>query len=240
MGHKKVIAYSGKAGSGKTFQLIHYLETHKPHGRRLAIISLADPLKGIIEGLGFRKNGIIRDYAGPIHIKNINEMLNNHLFTELRKYSDNIHQMLHMIKIYGVEFASYYSGMVEHLSGGEYIYYYRKMITLLGTEIGRGIDDEIWIRALIKSIREIFKDTTIDRIIIDDVRFFNEYRRVGEILKEWDIPYEVYGVCASDKTRANRQGITLEKVQEHNDHPSELEVDLILDDLPVERLIDND
>ena len=237
---KKVIAYAGKAGSGKTFQLIHYLETHKPHGRRLAIRSYADPLKNILEKLGFRKSGYTDEGPEPFLGNDVKNLLFKVLFNSLKKYTDNPRILSTVLKTHIGAFTKYYMAMWQsNPDSDDYKYFYRKAITLLGTEIGRSIDNEIWIKALITSINNILKQTTIDRIIVDDVRFLNEYTRTDEILSELNIPFEVYGVVVPNEIRAERQGITLEQVLEHNEHPSEKEVDDILLLLPEDRIIFN-
>jgi hypothetical protein len=59
----------------------------------------------------------------------------------------------------------------EYLAGGTS----RLAQQLLGTEWGRAIHPDIWVRTWMRSI------ACLDRVVVDDVRFLNERRMIHEL-----------------------------------------------------------
>ncbi len=92
----------------------------------------------------------------------------------------------------------------------------RVVLQVLGTEVGRYIDENFWIDKLLKSIKDM------SYITISDVRFINEGKRLEEN------GFTLCRINATDKTRKSR-GVLLNET-----HASEREIDDIHCDYEVE------
>ena len=247
--NKIVMGFAGKAGAGKTYVAQKTIEQLKSQGLRIAVIGYADPIKMLLREFGITKSGpMFESILVPdpqITYSIITEYFMNVLMKATPEWKGGKNESDLLVDV-GMKVHKYLDQFQMHLDqvaksiddDEEYKFHYRKLITMTGTEIGRGISEEIWINDLVLSAKEIF-GAGINSIFVDDVRFFNEYKLSQKLFRIEGIDMEVWGVTAPDSTRAARQGISQSAVFEHNKHSSEKEVDLILADLPKERIIEN-
>jgi len=79
----------------------------------------------------------------------------------------------------------------------------RRLLQVIGTEAGREYDPDIWVKYMLKAIRDLPIDPSV--VVIDDWRFPNEYYSLASY-------YDVYTVRVLGKERIS-------------DHPSETSLD---------------
>jgi hypothetical protein len=74
----------------------------------------------------------------------------------------------------------------------------RKMLQTLGTEWGRGIDENIWVDYTLRRAERILRRPEMNVVVITDCRFLNEARQVSTIGEVWRITRPGYdGAVAS-------------------------------------------
>lgn len=70
---------------------------------------------------------------------------------------------------------------------------YRKVIQLFGTDIMRTIDDNIWVKQTKKSLDELENCAYVSfHVILDDMRFANEYECLDRLAEWLECPFECY------------------------------------------------
>jgi thymidine kinase len=249
-------SYVGKNASGKTYCMLRDLDKDKSNGKRIALMSFADPIKRFArEVLGLEK-------SGPIELFNPNLSDKEDLSAEI---SNAVQEWLidQLVFIHGMDDYSYLSLMtlqrnfnnawskygdelVNHYincaAKYEYSIHFRRILQLLGTEFGRAVHDKIWILSWVKTMDNMIKtDTDIECIYLDDCRFRNEYQFMTELgeLNTPQIQFECYGVIAPLDVRALRKNCSIDEILQADQHQSEQEVDHILTLLPPEMIIDN-
>ncbi len=247
--NKIVMGFAGKAGAGKTYIAQKTIEQLKSQGLRIAVIAYADPIKMLLRKFGITKFGpmfdIIQVPDPQITYSIITEYFMEILMKTTPQWKGGKEEANILVDV-GMKVHEYLDRLqmlLDQLAKNigndeEYKFYHRKLISMTGTEIGRGINDKIWINDLVHCAMEIF-GAGINSIFVDDVRFFNEYEESQRLFKIEGVDMTVWGIQASDQTRARRQGIGIDAVLEHNKHASEKEVDLIMADLPLDRIIKN-
>lgn len=245
---KTVLGFAGKAGAGKTYIAQQTIAHLKSQGLRIAIIAYADPIKTLLMKFGLTKSGPgvafskiehetafarLTDYFVDIRAKNFVAINGRNKSELLIEVADVVYRRIDA-------FMMHFDQLIKNANNQEqYKFHYRKLITLVGTEIGRDISPTIWIDDLIHSSLDLFA-AGIDTIFVDDVRFYNEYVESIKKFKAEGVEMAVWGVAAPSDVRAKRQGISLDAVIEHDKHSSEKEVDLIFADLPSYMIITND
>jgi hypothetical protein len=75
--------------------------------------------------------------------------------------------------IFGIPMTELYSDQKSEFT--------RDVLQKLGTDCCRTLDPQVWVKALDRKIGERYKFKPSSKIIVDDVRFFNE----AEMLKDW-------------------------------------------------------
>ena len=145
MSKQEVIAFLGKAGSGKGFQADRFVK------RGYKKLSFADPLRKM-----------------ACHVIGLN-------YTEAMKKYDELKK----------------TPLVNNLT-------FRNILENLGSGV-REIDEDFWVKAVIKGIRETTKN-----IVIDDMRYPNEFVEIYHFCQEHGIVFKAY-LCDfhSDRYDAN-------------------------------------
>jgi hypothetical protein len=252
---KTLIAYCGKLGAGKNYQMMKHIDVLKDKGNQIYLIAFADCFKKFIEDtFGLTKAGRINDgtiskewgsitkdstrYEVVLFTFNLIQTLKYKQFTT---YSTE--DLLELIEDNYIkheeEFFKYIQGARE-FDGKEYDFCFRKILQLLGTELGRHIVDSIWVDVVFYNVSQVFKQNLADYAFIPDCRFLNEYAAINEYKAVSGYDCQIYGVVASDATRCLRRGLELDKLLEQDAHGSEKEVDAIISFLPPGMVIQND
>ena len=145
MSKQEVIAFLGKAGSGKGFQADRFVK------RGYKKLSFADPLRKM-----------------ACHVIGLS-------YNEAMKKYDELKKTL----------------LVNNLT-------FRNILENLGSGV-REIDEDFWVKAVIKGIRETTKN-----IVIDDMRYPNEFIEISHFCQEHNIMFKAY-LCDfhSDRYDAN-------------------------------------
>lgn len=187
------IAFGGKMGSGKT-ACADYLVEHAQFTR----ISFADGIKEIAE--------IHQDHPEEEWPERLNEWIAD-VLTPLGYSVEELNQFYEV----------FLDGFKRHpkVEPGKKN---RALLQYLGTEAGRGVDPQIWIRIL-KSRLEPGK-----YYVIDDVRFGNELEALRD-MGFWTIYLEAPPWVRYD--RIQRRGDTSITLGSMENHPSETELDKI-------------
>lgn len=249
--NKTLIGFTGKIGSGKFYQMSKMVETWKTTGHSVFLTSYADPLKEVLRSrLGITKDGWMGGLEGPTKsYSSVHTTLMMPKFTSFERDGNVVAVALvdglaHYLRMADIDVprtdiigtVTQHSERISELMGmmhSDYDDSFRQIIQCVGTEIGRGIDAYLWVKIAIARCQKALEETA-DVAFIDDIRFFNEYQ---ELLKAGGL---VYGVVASDETRAKRRNQTIEQMSKFDKHGSESSIDDIIRCLAPEFIIHND
>jgi len=226
----KLLAFSGRLGSGKDYMAMQRIGELKDDGNTIYIVSFADPIKQILRGaFAFQKSGKVPEILKPTfteaYVKN---QVVGSIYSLIKFIGREDIQIVDVAANYDKYADEFYQYVVNANEGKDYKYAFRRLGQLLGTELGRHIVDTIWIDLAFAKINYVFDSNIANYAFIADCRFVNEYvaiRRFGEDTKHES---EVYGVVASDETRAQRRGMTMEELKAQDEHGSEKEIDDII------------
>lgn len=240
-------AYTGEIGVGKTYCSIQQTQKLKSDGLSTITIAWADALKGVIErSLLLRKSGPITD-GEPGMADKIQERLKKEILSLVAAQEDCFtdEHILPWETKFNAAWTAWGGEIIElrrGISVDGYSSTFRRLIQLIGTEIGRATRDEIWIDACLDNVEIAFETGVARAAIIDDTRFLNEYMAVKNFKRKFGDKYDIefFGVEASLETRAARLGISEYEVLEFSTHDSERFVPAIIADLPPTNRIWND
>jgi hypothetical protein len=248
---KTLISFVGKLGSGKNHCMNKMVDELKDTGHTIYLVSFADPIKKILrDSFGLTKAGklptkypkftelYVKGQVVDSLFKLIKE-LNYEKFdiadADLKDYIARNYEK-HEYAFYGN-----ISGAVQNPDNSEYYSLcFRKVGQLLGTELARHIVDSIWVDIALNKVVKIFKNNMADYAFIADCRFNNEYEMLQKFKHDTAFDSIIYGVVASDQTRARRRKMELEALYAQDTHGSEQEVDSIIANLPKEFVINNE
>ena len=234
----QVIAFIGKIGAGKTYQMMKRLEAEKSNGNSIAIISFADPIKQFLHSIGLDKSGLVGDGPAISHTEFADELADvlwEWIFKSILYISYQLDEPINSNQATDTFIAIWYQHheqLIDEikacvLDNGNYSSHYRKIIQLVGTEFGRGVYPMIWCQHLMERVRILAEGGTTHRIFVDDVRFWNEYNA----LRGLPYPVSILGVVADEEVRAARRGQTIEAIREADKHGSEVDVQPMIDQL---------
>lgn len=243
---KTLFGYTGRLGSGKAYHMLQKVEELKTTGNSVYMISFADPLKTILrEEFSLTKNGRISITPEIWTFERVRDCvikgLSRYVFST---YKDTF-SYENISDVYDVHADDFYKNLVlAYNSYGHPSYsgYFRRSAQMLGTELGRGIIDTIWVDIAFDRVKKVFSADLADYAFIDDVRFINEYERFIHFDgldggPDWFA--KVIGVSTSLETRARRRGVSIQDVKAQDNHYSEMEIDKIISLLPPDQVIDN-
>lgn len=249
---KKLIAYCGKLGSGKNYQMMKEVDNLKDTGHTIYLISFADPIKKILrDSFGFTKAGKIKkEYPEFTKLYVKTEIVNSLylIIKELQYEKFDIHEndlkafIEKNYERYESEFYPYIWGAEYGIwmnEPVEYNFAFRKLGQMLGTELARNVVDSIWVDTAIDKVKKVFKSNLADYAFCPDLRFVNELQTVQDFKNTTVFDSEVFGVVASDETRATRRGLTMDELKAQDTHGSETSIDEIISKLPKENVIEN-
>ena len=252
---KTLVAYCGRLGSGKNYQMMKQVDHLKDTGHTIYLISFADPIKRILrDSFGLTKAGKTIDYPSItkdyVELEITKSLIN--LAVELDPYGSigaitckvadiyEQHEEVFYGYVYGAITGNFYSNGEVKSNIINYDFAFRRLGQLLGTELGRAIRDTIWIDIALNRVKKVFAADLADYAFIADCRFVNEYYAVNDF--KYNFPsYDsiVYGIQATDETRSLRRNLPIEELKLQDQHGSEVEVDSIITLLPKECVIDN-
>ena len=254
---KTLYGYVGRLGSGKNYHMLKTMEQLKDSGNVIYMISFADPIKQILKNsFGFTKNGKLNTNTIPtlseIYVKkqivdSFCDLISNLKYEKFEGVSelDLKSYILNNYEKYEKEFYNYIWGAITGYDvinriPMEYNYAFRRLAQMLGTELGRFLIDSIWVDIAINKVISTFKQNLADFAFIADVRFVNEYHIIRNFKNTTIFSSDIYGVVASNETRAKRRNLSLEDLILQDNHGSEKEIDDIIKLLPTDRVIQND
>jgi hypothetical protein len=247
---KTLISFVGKLGSGKNHCMNKMVDDLKDTGHTIYLVSFADPIKKILRD----SFGLTKARRLPTKLPQITELyvkgqivdslyslireLNYDKFDisegDLKSYIARNYEK-HECKFYGnVSCAS------QTIDEKQYAMAFRVLGQMLGTELARHIVDSIWVDLAINKAVKIFKANMADYAFIADCRFGNEYDILRKFKYDTAFDSKIYGVVASDETRARRRNMTIDELRIQDSHGSEQEIDSIIAKLDPEFIINNE
>lgn len=257
---KTLLAFCGNLGSGKGYHMMKMVEELKTTGNTIYMVSFADPIKQILRNsFGFTKTGKTNAQFPQFTNIYIKHQIIDSLYGYIKdlKYEkfdiseqDAKAYIANNYDNYEIEFSNYVIGastgrfpenQVDSWDSlADYNYCFRRLGQLLGTELGRYLFDTIWVDIAFNKIKTVFKYDLADYATIDDCRFVNEFDMIESFRTTTAFDSKVYGIVASDETRATRRNITLEELKSQDSHASEKDIDIIISKLPESSIIQND
>lgn len=252
---QQVIAFIGRIGSGKTYQMLKRMEREKSNGNSVAIVSFADPFKQFMKKeIGIRKTGFEDEisfpdrYYNPSKNPNYKYQLYDGLHTFLmdsvfyiKDRMDDWDVFRRFDEKFDFIWEQHGQTLISLIDGcyndsDNYSIYFRKIMQMIGTDFGRAMYPKIWANYLEERIARICSIGAIHTLFVDDVRFWNEHSCVSSL------PYTVtiMGVITSDEVRAKRRNMTIEQVLDADKHSSEADIDSMLSTVPDGNRIYND
>jgi len=235
--NKKILAFTGRLGSGKDYTAMKHISKLKDNGNSIYMVSFADPIKQILfDSFNLTKT----KSANPIILSKQGTMIDVTDFMYKLIYQvDNTIEYTKIVENYKKYEDEFYFHVENCVNDVNYDFSFRRLGQLLGTELGRYIRDSIWIDLAYHKIKKAFDANLCTYAIIADVRFLNEYQSLIDFEKETGIECKCYGIVATNETRAKRRGLTMEELVAQDQHGSEVEVDSIIAKLPANQIIDN-
>lgn len=219
----EIILFAGGIGSGKAYQMNKIVTKLKETGNFITMISFADPIKKMVKELyGVDKNGVILKNVQEtdvfVGMNNILNKINNyaHVTEEFRDEIFNAPFITEYEITHVNLFGAIKSNKIEVIKSAT-----RKMMQIIGTEIGQKVKKTIWPNHGFGIIKDLSTDFYVDYAIVDDLRFLFEFI-YGQIkLPEFKIT--PYYIEASKETRAKRRNISIEQLELESQHFSERE-----------------
>lgn len=242
---KKLLAFSGKLGSGKDYMASQMMRNMKDNGRTIYWVSFADPIKRILRDcFSLDKSGKIEPTEDccdhEITREYVRDCIVDRIY-HLCLWNGYQHVNKSMVEAnYNIHGEVFYEYVVKAVNNDDYAFSYRRLGQLLGTELARHVVDTIWIDTAFMKITQVFQQDEADVAFITDCRFVNEYEAVQKFERMTVYKTECYGVVASDETRAKRRGLTMDEIKAQDNHGSEAELDLIIERLDPKFIIHND
>lgn len=252
----KVIGITGKLGSGKGYFASKLIADLKNDGKSVAYLAYADPLKEVLlRYFGLTKSGFSGfchlDFQGDGYV-NTKDRLRKGLWQWHKKivgWTEMSHEdQVKEARAYDILFAELFDthgpklvGLMRKI-GDDAVNYddtFRQIIQMVGTEFGRGINENFWILATFAKIHAALNGG-FDVAVIDDIRFHNEKTELEFFCEEAGYFCEVWGVTAPDEIRAQRRCLTVEAMAEFDQHGSERYIDEIIATLPPKFVVVND
>lgn len=240
--NNELFLVGGKVASGKMFETLKLIEQHKSNGLSCAILSFADPIKQIvydifgmskIEPDNFKlkfvslediKISLSNFFKDQLNILSAFDTIKDNLLQKSIIYrnlnGDKFDNFNMLIGRYSVILDAYY----QSVDKDSYQFVWRRMMQLIGTEIGQMIYKEIWTDLVSTKINS-FKQLNIKKIFIDDLRFLHELTRIYELQKNNKIIPVI--VDAPIEIRAYRRGVSKRDMQTIDGHLSEKEIDIV-------------
>jgi len=250
---KEIYGFIGEIGSGKTYLSMQKIKELKYDGKTCLVIAWADPIKEILaEHFGLLKSGWAddsdsgREFLATIPMEDLASVFSVSIYKYLTKFCPNVPIFKYEIdQIIYAQFTKYcrkISGIIQGLfeDPENYSDYYRRLIQFVGTELGREVYNDIWIEITIGKINFAFENDLCQAVIIDDIRFFNEFNALKNYSEEENYKVKFTGVIAPLCVRSNRTGVSMDALRKQATHSSEIYIDKILEEIPQENIVLND
>lgn len=244
---KKLFAYAGKLGSGKNYCMMQKVDQLKDIGHTLYLVSFADPIKQILrDSFGLEKSGRVdaeirhftKKYVKDEVVGSLFNLIKNIDYEQFKIYEpDDVYELFE--QNYDKHEDIFYQHLLNAMLNEDYDYNFRKLAQLLGTELARHVVDTIWVDIAFDRVQKAFTTELADFAFCPDLRFLNEYQMLLNFEANTGFVSEIYGITASDETRASRRGLSVDELNRQDQHGSEKEVDTIIQQLSSEFIIVN-
>lgn len=238
--------FTGEIGAGKTHCSLQKMQELKSDGISVISIAWADCLKRVIyKATGLQKSGIHEERREDWEL-DIHTLLKSQILDLIAAQEDifSTEDMLPWETKFNAawtEWGHEITDLVRNSYSYEYKSTFRRLVQLIGTEIGRSVSPNIWIKAALDMVEIAFATGCAQAAIIDDTRFLNEFWAACEFEDRPGNYYvEFFAVEAHPISRAERLGMTLAQVEEFGKHDSERFVPDIIKKIPKENRIWND
>jgi hypothetical protein len=234
----EIYGFVGEMGSGKTYYALQKVKELKSDGKTVLMISWADPIKSILyRNFGLLKSGQSSELAENLNklsstdfIRTIRESI-TFTISRLQKHlsNDDFEKFDKALK----ENENILIQIKDDISNNiNYDENFRKLIQIVGTEIGRSLYNNIWIDSTLNDITLAFDYNIAQCAIIDDIRFRNEMDKFYDfgILNKYTTI--IYGINSTISTRAERLMINPKDLEDFRKHDSEKNIIELLSLIP--------
>lgn len=157
--------------------LILGITAKKRSGKDVLADYIVEQFKFVKLSFAYKLKEVIKEYTGCVTYRDEDREYDQ-IFSITKK---QIRQMGEELDLYGDQFYDrFYEQMLPHLVGVkasrfEYFMSYRKFAQILGTDVCRYLNDNIWIEQVDKQIKE-----TSCNYVFSDVRFDNEAKYIRD------------------------------------------------------------
>jgi len=243
----EIYGYVGEMGSGKTHFALQKIKELKSDGKTVLMISWADPIKSIFSHAGLLKSGRSDPSEKSYEVFNKStpaDFINNIQIAILEIIEEldldlpeaDYTRFLEAIEKHRIELTKIHSDLSKPEC---YSDAYRKLMQIVGTDLGRCLYDSIWIDITLVIINLAFSLNIASCAIIDDIRFQNEYDAYLKFGKAHNYKSIIYGVNSDINTRAKRLNSSTQKLEDFQTHDSEKYISKLILDIPAEHIIKN-
>jgi len=247
--NREIVGFIGEIGAGKTYLSLEKVKELKYDGKTCMVTSWADAVKDIIANtLGLLKSGPVSqdtlEYLEIVSFINIKDIFCRNFAQEIERTNlhidpSEIREKLHgLCQIHKKPLKENIEGIIK--DPDNYSRYYRSIIQMVGTEFGRSLHENLWIEITMAKIQQVLViNPCVNIVVIDDIRFINEYDAITNFADTYNIKSNIYGVKASIEVRSQRTGLSIQKLEEYAIHGSEKYIPELMSRLPEENIIFN-
>jgi len=250
---KEIYGFIGEIGSGKTFLSMRKIKELKYDGKTCLVIAWADPIKEILaSNFNLLKSGWAPDsdssmeFLATVPMDDLPDIFSGAIYEYLNKFcrsagisKNKVYTVIHsQFRQNGQKISQIIQGLLFDIDN--YSEFYRQLIQMVGTEFGRRVYDGIWIDVTLGKIKFAFENNICQAVIIDDIRFFNEFDTLKNYSKEENYKLKFTGVIAPLCVRSNRTGVSMDALRKQATHGSEIYINKILEEIPQENIVLND
>lgn len=235
-----IVSVVGTLGSGKTYLIQKIEEYMAKMGVTTVRYSMADPVKYLAFHLyGFYKY----QEESKIRLRNpspdeIKEGFVNYFKKSANpKFAKTIKREWKRIEPFFVD-KEYCTLRRNILNENDTKLACRRVLQFIGTDIGREIDNDIWANLAANFIRKVFENNPHSCVLIDDMRFMNEYVKLSTIFGNPNV--YIIRRESSDEELMRVFNCSQTELDKMKNHPSEWEWQNIPYQSTIKRLSEED
>lgn len=243
----EIYGFVGEIGAGKTYFALRKIQQLKSDGKSVLMISWADPIKDLLsQHFGLNKSGFrnedSKNYLSEISPKNILDIFQRNISdyamnAGIGRSIQTDQRFLEKYWLVEDRIKNILKGVIHDYEN--YSKYYRELIQIVGTELGRTIDSDLWIKVTLHKIDLAFSNNIAQAAVIDDIRFENEYDLLLEYSKLQRHEIKITGIQSDTSNRAFRTNMTEEHLKNFSTHASEAFIPTLMSRIPTQNIIQN-